>query len=317
MKKEIVLIGSCGGLTGVYLAKCFSQMGTYLIYGADSSEISVGARFMDKHFKLPGAGDPGFIDALVDLLNSEKINFYFPTHSKEVRKIAEAEDELRRRTRAKFLVSPIETFCLLESKEQAYYSLTAAGIPTPRLILDEPDTFPVIMKGNIGSGGSSVIRVDNSKVYRAYKETARDVSFFEFIQGREYTTDCMFDADGTLLACNLRERIKTIGGAAVICRNIFDFDILPWIRKVEKLWKFRGCVNFQFIVRDGIPYFTDINLRYPSGGLPLTVESGIRVPEMMLRLLNGETIRWGEYTADPNVKTMYRYFEEIFDYDAD
>ena len=317
MKKEIVLIGSCGGLTGVYLAKCFAKMGGYAIYGADSSAVSVGAQFMDKHFYLPGAGASDFLDALVELIHREKIDYYFPTHSKEVRRIAELEAELRRRTNVKFLVPPIETFRLLESKEQAYHSLTAAGIPTPRLLTEEPETFPVIMKGNIGSGGSSVIRVDNTKVWRAYKETARDVSFFEFIQGREFTTDCMFGADGTLLACNLRERIKTIGGAAVICRNTTDFDVLPWIKKMEKLWKFRGCVNFQFIVRDGVPYFTDINLRYPSGGLPLTVESGIRVPEMMIRLLNGERIAWGEYTADPKVKMMYRYFEEIFDYDAD
>lgn len=317
MKKERVLIGSCGGLTGVYLAKCFAKMGSFEICGADSSEISVGARFMDRHFRLPGAGDPGFIDALVELINREEIHYYFPTHSKEIRKIAESEQELRSRTQVRFLVSPIETFALLESKDQAYHALVSGGIPTPRLIQDSPESYPLIMKGNIGSGGSSVIRVDNEKVYRAYKETAKDVSFYEFIKGREYTTDCMFDSDGTLLACNLRERIKTIGGAAVICRNTFDFDILPWIRKMEKLWTFRGCVNFQFIVRDGIPYFTDINLRYPSGGLPLTVESGIDVPEMMIRLLRGEQIAWGDYAADPRVKMMYRYFEEVFDYDAD
>jgi hypothetical protein len=47
------------------------------------------------------------------------------------------------------------------------------------------------------------------------------------------------------------------------------------------------------------------------------VESGINVPEMMIRILNGETIAWGEYTADPKVKIMYRYFEEAFAYDAD
>lgn len=317
MKKESILIGSCGGLTGIYLAKCFAKMGGYSIYGADSADLSVGVHFMDRVFRLPAAGDPGFLDALVDLINREKITYYFPTHSKEVRKIALLEQELQRRTNVKFLVSPIETFYKLESKEQACRSLTEAGIPTPRILTEEPVSYPVIMKGNIGSGGSSVIRVDNARVFRAYRETLEDVSFFEFIRGREYTADCVFDAEGVLLGCNVRERIKTIGGAAVICRNTPELDILPWIRKMEQLWKFRGCVNFQCIVQDGIPYFTDINLRYPSGGLPLTVESGIRVPEMMIRLLNNETIRWGEYTVDPKIRMMYRYFEEIFEYDAD
>lgn len=315
ISRKKILIGSCGGLTGIYLSKYFATSGNYILYGFDSTELSAGRLFSEKCFQLPPSNDIRFLDELIQLINSEDISYYLPTHSKEIRIISKFEKTLRNRTDVKFLVSPYETFLALESKEQAYYSLSEAQIPTPRLITGIPSSFPVIMKGHFGSGGSSVQHINNSKVFEAYRDTTNDVSFFEQIKGKEYTVDCIFDNCGVLLGFNMRERIKSIGGAVVISKNAHDFDILPWLRQLEKHWQFRGCVNFQVIVQDNIPYFIDINLRYPSGGLPLTVKSGLNIPEMMIRIMEGNAITYGEYCVDPSVCTMYRYYEEIFVYD--
>lgn len=314
MKKRI-LIGSCGGLTGIFLARYFANKENYLIYGFDSSALSAGEIFVDHFYQLPHSNADGFIDALVDLINTEKIEYYFPTHSKEIRKISEFEEEIKTRTNVKFLVCPKNTFYMLESKKQACYNLTLAGIPTPQIITDKPLSYPVVMKGHFGSGGSSVQIINNEKVYLAYRETASDVSFFEHIKGKEYTADCVFDNNGKLLFFNLRERVKTIGGAVVITRNANEFNILPWLKQLENNWKFFGCVNFQFIVKENIPYLIDVNLRYPSGGLPITVRTGIDVPDIMIRLMDGETINKDEYPIDSKVRVMYRYYEEAYGYD--
>lgn len=310
-----ILIGSCGGLTGIFLARYFAKKSVYLTYGFDSSSLSAGEIFVDRFYQLPHSDSNDFIDALVKLINEEKIEYYFPTHSKEIRKISEFENELKKRTNVKFLVCPIKTFNMLESKERAYYNLTAAGIPTPKIITEMPSSYPVVMKGHFGSGSSGVQIINNEKVYLAYKNTTSDVSFFEHIKGTEYTADCVFDNNGKLLFYNLRERVKTIGGAVVITRNVSDFDILPWLKKLESNWDFRGCVNFQFIVKENVPYFIDINLRYPSGGLPITVHSGIDVPHIIIRLVDGDAINEKEYSVNSNVRVMYRYYEEVYGYD--
>ena len=311
-----ILLGSNGGLTGIYLAKQFRKMGGFRLYGTDSAELTTGRFFVDEQFNIPNASHPDFIDELVELLEDKHIDYYIPTHSKEMRRVSECADQLRSRSTARFLVSPIDTFHALESKEQSFYSLRDAGIPAPAIITAEPQSYPIIMKGKFGSGSSSVLKLGSAELYRAFKAAKDDVCFFECIEGKEYTTDCVFDTEGHLLAYNMRERVKTIGGAVVISQNSAEFDILPWLRMLESHWTFCGCVNFQFIVRDGVPYFIDINLRFPSGGLPLTVESGINVPEMIIRLMDGEKLAWGDYTADPSVKVMYRYYEEIFSHDT-
>ena len=71
-------------------------------------------------------------------------------------------------------------------------------------------------------------------------------------------------------------------------------------------------MNFQYIVRDDIPYFIDINLRYASGGLPLTVASGLDIPRLLLELLDGKVISPLGCCGNDGL-TMYRYFDEYFE----
>lgn len=310
MKKRI-LIGSNGGLTGIYLARRFGNTGKYEIYGTDSNTITAGRFFVDKQVTISGADDDSFTDELIYILKKNDIDYYFPTHSKEIKRISRDSDKICKEVNTKFIVSPIETFEKVESKESAYYSLSKSGIPTPYMIAGMPEKFPVFMKNKIGSGGGGSRILKTEREYEAYKDNS-DVCFFEVMNGKEYTIDCIFDCSGKLLIYNSRERIKTIGGAVSITENAPELDILPYLRKLEENWIFKGCVNFQCIVSAGIPYFTDINLRYASGGLPLSVNSGMKIEEILIRLLDGEKIKWGEYTMDKQHRQMYRYFEEIY-----
>ena len=314
-RKKKILIGCCGGLTGIFLSKYFAKKENYIIYGFDNSSLSAGEIFVDRFYQLPHSNSESFIDSLINLINSEKIEYYFPTHSKEICKISEFEDRLREQTNVKFIVCPKKTFDMLDNKKQAYYNLALAGIPTPRIITEPPLSYPVVMKEYFGSGGSGVQIINNEKVYFAYRDTATEVCFFEHINGREFTADCVFDNNGKLLFYNLRERVKTIGGAVVIAKNTYDFDISPWLKQLENSFDFLGCVNFQFIVKENIPYLIDVNLRYPSGGLPLTVQTGIDVPDILLRLMDGEKIAEDDYPINKKVRVMYRYYEEVYGYD--
>ena len=307
-----ILIGSNGGLTGIYLAKKYKEMESVFIIGADSSADSTGRFFVDKQVIMPPANDKMFVDELIKILNENEIDVYLPTHSKEIRIVSLYSDRIQSETSAKFLVSPIKTFNDLENKSVANRNLSDAGIPVPKRIDDFESGYPIIMKKNIGSGSSGTIIIDNPQIHKAYLSSVENVDFYELIIGKEYTLDCMFGAYGELIGFNQRQRVKTIGGAVSITKNYVGFDIAPWIHKIASKWKFCGCVNFQYIVRDNIPYFIDVNLRYPSGGLPLTVESGLNVPQLIISILNNEPVESFVLPDQNKELTMYRYFEEIF-----
>ena len=71
-----ILIGSNGGLTGIYLAKQYRKYEGIILFGADASENSTGRFFVNQQFILPPAYDNTFVDALIDLLNTYDIQVY-------------------------------------------------------------------------------------------------------------------------------------------------------------------------------------------------------------------------------------------------
>ena len=137
------------------------------------------------------------------------------------------------------------------------------------------------------------------------------VLHFEFIKGDEFTVDCLFDSEGRLVGHNNRRRVKTLGGAVVITENANEVPVGVVIRKLSSTWRFRGCVNFQFIAHEKQLYLIDINLRFPSGGLPLTVESGLDIPRLMIDIMDGKDV--ATIQAPSQRKRMYRYFEEVYE----
>lgn len=308
-----ILIGSNGGLAGIYLAKCYKLMKGITLFGIDSADDNTGRFFVDKQLVAPPASNPEFIEKLINILNKYEIDVYLPTHSKEIAVISKNEQILHQKTKTRFLVSPIETFDLLENKKLANYHLKTAGIPVPKLIDSFDCNYPILLKPDVGSGSNHIIIIENEEIHKAYIKTAKQASFYQFITGPQFTVDCMFDAKGQLIGANQRKRIKCIGGAVSITTNSEEYDIYPWISIFAKNWTFCGCVNFQYILHNNTPYFTDINLRYPSGGLPLTVKSGLNIPELTLQVLYNKPYELFVRKKDNDQLSMYRYFEEIFD----
>lgn len=311
--KKKILIGSCGGLTGVYLAKQFHRFDSIEICGFDANEDSVGRFFCDVFFILPLAKDSLFIPKLIDLLNKEKIDFYIPTHSSEIIEVSKYENIINKETKARFVVSPYETYLALDDKYIANEHLNKLGIPVPHIYTGEEENlkYPLLKKPRIGSGSNGVIQIKNKE---EYLEALRDENSFlmEYLNGKEYTVDCLFDTNGNLLGYNQRCRNKCIGGAVTISKNDNSVDIKKYLDKMAQEWIFKGCVNFQYILVNEVPYFIDINLRYASGGLPLSVESGVDVPRALKKICFNEEIIENEFISDFSNRTMYRYFEEKF-----
>ncbi|MGC8819428.1 MAG: ATP-grasp domain-containing protein, partial [Athalassotoga sp.] len=104
MKKIRILLGSCGGLTGLYLSKLFrkSDYADFEIYGFDAESKNPTKFFVDKFFTVPNASNEEiFLNSLINLLNKEKIDIYFPLHSKEIRVVSKFEDRIRNSTDTK------------------------------------------------------------------------------------------------------------------------------------------------------------------------------------------------------------------------
>jgi len=315
MKK--ILIGSCGGLTGYYLAKVFNDKSKYEIFGFDSNPALAPAQIMgfNNIYEIcPASCESEFIDRLIALINGLEIDFYLPVHSKETLLVAKHEAEIRAKTKAGFIVSPWETYEKLDDKFSANKELKAAGINVPKLYDKLSQiTYPVFAKPRRGSGSHKTFIVEDELDYNYLKNKYPDVGYFEYINGSEYTADVFFDNDYKLIAYNQRLRVKTLGGAAIVTRNSYEqYDCYNDLIKIQNTFLLRGPVNFQFIVKDGKAYFTDVNLRYASGGLPLTVASGVNLEKVLVSLCQGKAVDKDCCIVNRTQMTMYRVFNELF-----
>ena len=297
-----IVIGSCGGLTGSYLARQFKKLGT-VVCGIDTSIPNATSIFLDEEYNIVNSSDSRFIDMLIDLLVSKKIIII----SKQQNKITEKWSGF-------FMVCPYKTFELLNNKIDANNSLKRIGISIPKSIdnLLSDDEYPIFMKPNNGSGSKNSQIITNRKIHEMYINENSDNCFFEYIIGQEYTVDCFFDNEGNLISYNQRIRKKSMGGAVIVTQNDYSFDIYPYLKTISSNFVFKGCVNFQYILKDNIPYFIDVNLRYASGGLPLSVKSGLNVPQFIIDICNNKKIDFFYPKKENDGLTMYRYFEEWY-----
>lgn len=319
MKKIRILLGSCGGLTGLYLSKLFKKIDSnlYEIFGFDANNKNPTKFFLDKFIVIPNSSDEEhFLSSLIQLLNNEKIDVYLPLHSSEIRVISKYEDYIKSLSNTKFIVSEFRSFMFLDNKKNLYISLADLGIRVPK-IFDEntpplSNEFPIFFKPEIGSGSKGTMIVETKEEFEFLKK--QKGIFLEFLNGTEYTVDAIFDQEGKLLGYNQRIRLKTLGGAAIVTQNNYEVDVGDYLALISSHYKIKGPANFQFFKTfENEIVFTDVNLRFPSGGLPLSVESGINIPLITIKLSLGENITPQECVPDRKKRTMYRYFEEIFE----
>ena len=145
-----ILIGSCGGLTGIYLARQFGKIPGCYVIGADIDFKNGAHYFTDEFVTLPPANSSDFVDELIALLLEKKVDCYLPTHSREMCEVSRNESIIRKGWPGAFIVSPYETFQKLDNKCVANRNLHAIGIPVPRLIKDGEafESYPIFMKPN-------------------------------------------------------------------------------------------------------------------------------------------------------------------------
>lgn len=318
-----VLLGSCGGLTGLYLSKLLRKISwaQVEILGFDTEKAIPTKFFLDRFFTIPHSKDEeAFINALLQLLTEEKVDIYLPLHSLEVRTVSKYEGLIKSKCNTKFVVSPYETFLALDNKLSMYLNLSKVGIKVPKLYDTCPDDeeFPIFYKPASGSGSKGVMVLKNREQYELTKKAFPNGLYLEYLEGKEYTVDAIFDLGGRLLGYNQRVRLKTLGGAATVTKNDFSVNIDRELKLIETNFLIKGPANFQFFhTNKGEIVFTDVNLRFASGGLPLTVTSGLNIPEIVLKLLVGAPVDPSECVPDRKPRIMYRYFEEIYDEEID
>jgi carbamoyl-phosphate synthase large subunit len=301
-----------GGAGTIEAVKSLKARG-YEVITADATASSAGFSWADRSYVIPFGADPGFVDALREIVRRERPDFIVPLVDEEIPKVhrfVSAEMPTLR------VVGPHLGFCEMTlDKWEMAKALTSRGLSVARTWLASDArgaTYPAIIKPRRGRGSRGLAFLDARADLERYLEAAAQPPDQYVIQarivGREFTTSVVVALDGTLLAVVPKEAADKRGITQVgITRENAAVDEL--CRAITSQLDPRGPYNVQLIIDEqDAPHVIEINPRY-STTMALTLASGVDEVDAVLRHARGEDP--GRLTFEPDLM-MLRYTAQIY-----
>lgn len=291
-----ILISSINGPIGYELVKYLKKK--FYVIGCDCQPFGLGREICDEFYKSPHGSSKLFLSFLQKM--SLKVDQFFLFADEEIYNLSENRNNMSTVIK-KTLISPHETikFCNNKSDLKKYLKNF--------LYLPKDNANKIIVKPKIGRGSKNqLILNDNSNGYSKF--FSKDNNFFveEFIEGKEYTVDCIFNKDYKLDFLLARERVIK-SNISIVGKIVKDSKIIMFIEKLSKKLKFIGNVNIQIIINKQKKIFlTDINPRI-SGSIIFSIAAGFNpfamASDILLKkkITKPKEIKYG--------KTLFRYWK--------
>lgn len=248
------------------------------IFATDISPTATGFFWADKSFVIPEVSQAEKYSDCVDKICRENhIDIIFPCSNSEARFMAFRGQHLGSPTLA---ASPKNVWELTGDKLSLNGLCTNLNLPTPVSYLltssnaDElidQKGFPIIIKPRSGSGSRGIKLISTLKeIHGAMGEIEKTDDFIlqEYLptDSNEFTVGTYFDlwAKEKQKPVAIAYKRSLYHGNTVHAETASSGKFQNTISEIGNTLRIRGYCNFQFIMKDDIPYLTDINARFSS-----------------------------------------------------
>jgi HAD superfamily hydrolase (TIGR01549 family) len=322
MKSENVnvLIVSGGGFQGLTLIKGLRCSDSVRIIICDSSEENVSKYFADGFYVVPAVGNrEKFINSLLHICEKENVSIIFPSTDIELTTLSENLSLFKERN-IHVAVSDPDLLNILRNKYLLYKFLTEKKFPVLPIIdiSNKHLTFPIVGKPFCGWGGKGIVVLHSYNKLSKYKlsELKANYVWQPYLKDfEEYSIDCAINFSGRISDFIVRQRLKTLGGFAVIAENVHN----PAIKKLVKRFLFlirsegaRGIFNVQVFRKDSKYFISDVNLRIGTSAV-YSYKWGINFPLFLCSYINPGIYQFQPRISSPTTKIkMVRYLEELW-----
>ncbi len=282
------------------------------VVAADPNPLAPAQYAADHRCSVPPIADPAYVPELSSLCERHGVVAVIPLTDLDIEVLARA----REAGELPAVVPGVETARATFDKFEAHLMLERHGLPSPPTVLPgEPvEHFPVMVKPRWGSGARSIHRADDEDAAEFFVRYVREPTMLQrWMDGPEFSIDCLSDLDGVCLNAIPRTMIESRGGESIKGTVIADGELVELGRLVVEALRVRGpCTVQVFRDRELGLRITDVNTRF-GGAFPapmLAALPGRTYPELIVRMALGEQIdpHVGQFKAPV---TFTRYFWQL------
>lgn len=326
MKSETIRILMTGaGAPGCpSILNCLRNNGERELYivGVDMNPMATCRTKVDKFYQVPAAADPTFIDKILEICRTEKIQVLISIVTRELELFSKAKERF---AEVGTLVSTMDygPLHIANNKGLLLTAMKAAGLPVPAFqVVHTPEALeeavhalgypeePVVVKPTFGNGSRGTRILDarksrynqffmekpNSQYMRleelmeivAEKNMIPEMMVMEFLPGSEVSVDILAD-HGKVLYSSAREG-RVVSSIMVSSEVKLDAEAMDIARKTVELLKLDGNIDFDMRRgADGFPYVMEINPRLPAG-VAVQAKAGVNFPYLGIKKIMGEEL---------------------------
>jgi len=310
MKKAKVLLTPSSSGMAIAAIKSLRKDKRIKIISTDIDRLAPGLYLSDCGYMVPPFSEEAYYDALKKIVKKEKIDVIIPCLDTILIEFSKRRNEFEDMG-TKILVSDQKTLEISRDKWKTYNKLRNI-VPVPISYIDQRYVdlpFPLFIKPRYGSGSKDAYKVNSQEDLDFYWHSIKDPIIQEYLIGKEFTVDCLADAEGNLIIDIPRERIEVKAGISIKSRIVEDERLSQMARKIAEKIKFYGPFFFQAKEDEHqVPKLTEINARI-SGTMSLSSFSGSNIHLLAIKLCLGDKIE------KPHIKTglfLTRCWEEIY-----
>jgi carbamoyl-phosphate synthase large subunit len=255
------------------------------IVAVDMDPLAPALQVADRSYIVPRLTSPDYIPALVAICRREQVNLILPLIDPDIPVLAQNR-HLIAATGARLAVVSPEAAAVANDKWLTARFFRGLELATPRSWLPGETSlaeagYPLFVKPRGGSAARHTYTVDNARELAFFCEYIRAPIVQEFLPGPEITSDVICDLAGEVLAVVSRQRIEVRWGEVAKGVTVHDPRITEACVRVAGALPAVGPITVQCMMKQGVPYFTEINTRL-GGGVPLAIAAGVDFPRYLL-----------------------------------
>lgn len=266
--------------------KAFQSLGLHgQIVVTDIDPLAPALHVADQFYLVPRYTSSEYIPALLEICQREVITLVFPLIDPDIPLLAAQKEVFAALgTQAVVVGEPAATVTADKWRTTRFFRELGLPVPQSRLreeIDPSAASYPLFIKPRQGSAAKHAFKVNNARELAFFLDYVPDPIIQECLPGPEITNDVICDLDGEVLAVVSRQRIEVRWGEVAKGVTVYDPAIAEACIKIARALPAVGPITVQCMMKDSLPYFTEINARL-GGGVPLGIAAGVDSPRWLL-----------------------------------